>query len=115
MRARVPRRIVPAFSEAVPMRKPGWSTKFATGRRNWSQMSTKRPSLSLGSPVSPPPEWCGPPARMPARPPAAVGLRVAGQDADGPPVEPRQRGDERAPVARADLEDRPAVEHGLED
>jgi hypothetical protein len=53
-RARVPRRIVPARSAAVPITNPGWSTKFATGTRNWSQVSTKRASLSDASPVRPP-------------------------------------------------------------
>ena len=46
--------------------------------------------------------------------PAAVVLRIGGQHADRAAVEPRQRADQRAPVARAELEHRAAVEHRLE-
>ena len=53
--ARAPRRIVPARSASEPITKPGWSTRLTTGRRNWSQRSTKRTSLSDASPVRPPP------------------------------------------------------------
>jgi hypothetical protein len=52
---RAPRRIVPAFSAAVPITNPGMSTKFTTGRRNWSHMSTKRAVFSAASAVTPPP------------------------------------------------------------
>ena len=52
---RAPRLIVPARSAAVPITNPGMSTKFTTGRWNWSHTSTKRAVFSAASPVTPPP------------------------------------------------------------
>ena len=51
--------MVPSFSAWVPMRKPGLSTKFTTGRWNVSQRSTIFVIFSAPAAVRAPPECIG--------------------------------------------------------
>src|SRR5437764_822809 len=72
--ARVPRRMVPRRSASVPITNPGWSTKFTTGSRNWSQRSTNRIISSDAPALGPPAEKRGADAIAPtARPPRRAG------------------------------------------
>ena len=54
--ARAPWRIVEACSAAVPITKPGWSTRCTTGRWNVSASSTKASIFCDESAVRPPPK-----------------------------------------------------------